>query len=74
VLARFDPDEQPAVDEMVAGRRMPPRLFLASGIAPVMNGFNNRKEDDLSERKLSASNSRIAPCCGTLAAEPGGGR
>jgi PTH1 family peptidyl-tRNA hydrolase len=44
VLARFDPDEQSIVAEAVARSADAAEVFVAEGIAAVMNGFN-RKED-----------------------------
>ena len=44
VLARFDPEERTIVAEAVGRAADAAELFLAEGIAPVMNRFN-RKED-----------------------------
>jgi PTH1 family peptidyl-tRNA hydrolase len=44
VLAKFAPDERPIVAETVARSADAAELFVAEGIAPVMNSFN-RKED-----------------------------
>jgi peptidyl-tRNA hydrolase, PTH1 family len=47
VLSRFDPDEQPAIDEAIGRAADAVETFLASGIGAVMNGFN--RKDDLSD-------------------------
>ena len=44
VLARFDPDERTIIAEAVSRCADAAELFVAEGIAPVMNRFN-RKED-----------------------------
>ena len=44
VLGRFAPDERPIIAEAVARSADAAELFVAEGIAPVMNRFN-RKED-----------------------------
>jgi PTH1 family peptidyl-tRNA hydrolase len=44
VLARFEPSERAAVDEMIDRASQAVELFVAEGIQPVMNRFN-RKED-----------------------------
>src|SRR5215213_5498236 len=44
VLGRFAPDERPVIAEAVARSADAAELFIAEGIAPVMNRFN-RKED-----------------------------
>ena len=44
VLAKFEPDERAAVDEMIQRASEAVELFVAEGIHPVMNRFN-RKED-----------------------------
>jgi PTH1 family peptidyl-tRNA hydrolase len=44
VLARFEPEERSIVAEAVARAADAAELFVAEGIAPVMNRFN-RKED-----------------------------
>jgi PTH1 family peptidyl-tRNA hydrolase len=44
VLAKFDPDERPIVDEAVARAADAVGVFVSEGIGPVMNRFN-RKED-----------------------------
>ena len=44
VLARFDPDEREIVADSVGRAADAAELFVAEGIAPVMNRFN-RKED-----------------------------
>jgi PTH1 family peptidyl-tRNA hydrolase len=44
VLGRFAPDERPVIVEAVSRSADAAELFIAEGIAPVMNRFN-RKED-----------------------------
>jgi len=44
VLAKFEPDERGAVDELIDRASEAVGLFVAEGIHPVMNRFN-RKED-----------------------------
>jgi hypothetical protein len=44
VLGRFAPDERPVIAEAVGRSADAAELFIAEGIAPVMNRFN-RKED-----------------------------
>ena len=44
VLATFDPDERENVAEMVGRAADAIELFIAEGIAPVMNRFNRREE------------------------------
>jgi PTH1 family peptidyl-tRNA hydrolase len=44
VLARFDPDERPLVDEAIVKAADAVELFLSHGIENVMNRYN-RKED-----------------------------
>jgi peptidyl-tRNA hydrolase, PTH1 family len=44
VLAKFEPDERAAVDEMIDRASEAVELFVAEGVHPVMNRFN-RKED-----------------------------
>ncbi len=44
VLARFEPDERPIVEDAVDRSADAAELFVAEGIGPVMNRFN-RKED-----------------------------
>ena len=44
VLAKFEPDERAAVDELIARASEAVELFVAEGVHPVMNRFN-RKED-----------------------------
>jgi PTH1 family peptidyl-tRNA hydrolase len=44
VLARFEADERAVVDETVTRAADAVEMFVASGIAPVMNAFN-RKDD-----------------------------
>jgi peptidyl-tRNA hydrolase len=44
VLSTFDPDERIGVAEAVGRAADAAELFVAEGIAPVMNRFN-RKED-----------------------------
>jgi PTH1 family peptidyl-tRNA hydrolase len=44
VLARFEPAERAAVDELIERAAQAVELFVAEGIQPVMNRFN-RKED-----------------------------
>jgi PTH1 family peptidyl-tRNA hydrolase len=40
VLSRFDPDERAEVDRMIARAADAAEMFVAGGIAPVMNQFN----------------------------------
>jgi PTH1 family peptidyl-tRNA hydrolase len=40
VLSRFDPEEQAEVERMVARAADAAEMFIASGIAAVMNGYN----------------------------------
>jgi peptidyl-tRNA hydrolase, PTH1 family len=44
VLARFDPDESPAVDEVVGRAADAAELFIEEGIASVMNRYNARSD------------------------------
>ena len=44
VLARFDPDERPAIDEAIARAVETAELFVAEGVVAAMNRYN-RKDD-----------------------------
>jgi PTH1 family peptidyl-tRNA hydrolase len=46
VLGRFAPEERPIVAEAVSRSADAAELFLAEGIAPVMNRFNRREEKE----------------------------
>jgi PTH1 family peptidyl-tRNA hydrolase len=51
VLARFDPEERAGVAEAVDRSADAVELFLAEGIAPVMNRFNRKEEKEEAERE-----------------------
>lgn len=44
VLGRFAPDERPVIVEAVSRTADAAELFIAEGIAPVMNRFNRKEE------------------------------
>ena len=46
VLATFDKDEQPIVTEAVARAADAAEVFVSEGLAPMMNRFNRREDDD----------------------------
>ena len=46
VLARFDPDERPIVADAVGRSADAAELFVAEGIAPVMNRYNRKEDTD----------------------------
>ena len=46
VLARFEPDERPIVADTVARSIEATELFLADGMAAVMNRFNRKEEKE----------------------------
>jgi PTH1 family peptidyl-tRNA hydrolase len=52
VLARFDPSERMAVAEAVGRAADAAELYVAEGVAPVMNRFN--RKDDREDRKEDA--------------------
>jgi PTH1 family peptidyl-tRNA hydrolase len=49
VLARFEPDERPIVADTVARSIEATELFLADGMAAVMNRFNRKEEKEEKE-------------------------
>jgi len=51
VLARFEPDERPIVAEAVSRSADAADLFVADGIAPVMNRFNRKSESEKDEKE-----------------------
>jgi PTH1 family peptidyl-tRNA hydrolase len=51
VLAKFDPDERASVAEAVDRGADAAELFVAEGIAPVMNRFNRREEKEEEEKE-----------------------
>jgi PTH1 family peptidyl-tRNA hydrolase len=46
VLARFEPDERPIIAEAVRRGADAAELFVDEGIAPVMNRFNRREDQE----------------------------
>src|SRR5688572_9224717 len=54
VLARFEPDERPIVADTVARSIEATELFLADGMAAVMNRFNRKEEKEEKEEKEDA--------------------
>lgn len=46
VLARFDPEEQPAIEAAIARAADAAALFVTDGIEPVMNRFNPAAENE----------------------------
>ena len=44
VLARFDPDERPVVEEAIGRAADAVETFIADGIVSAMNGFNRKAE------------------------------
>ena len=44
VLASFDRDERPAIDEAITRAADAAELFIVDGIGPVMNRFNRKEE------------------------------
>ncbi len=46
VLAKFDPEERASVAEAVGRSADAAELFVAEGIAPVMNRFNRKEDGD----------------------------
>ena len=61
VLATFAPDERPVIEEAIAAAADAVALFVAEGIAPVMNRFNaapateERSEDSTTAREGQSS-------------------
>jgi PTH1 family peptidyl-tRNA hydrolase len=51
VLGRFAPEERPIIAEAVARSADAAELFVAEGIAPVMNRFNRREDREAREEK-----------------------
>ena len=51
VLGRFAPEERPIIAEAVARSADAAELFIAEGIAPVMNRFNRRDDRETREDK-----------------------
>jgi PTH1 family peptidyl-tRNA hydrolase len=49
VLAKFEPDEQPVVEETIGRAADAVETFLASGIGAVMNRYNRKEEADKNE-------------------------
>jgi peptidyl-tRNA hydrolase, PTH1 family len=49
VLATFDRDEQPVIDDAIARASDAAALFVSEGIAPVMNRFNRKDDRDEKE-------------------------
>jgi PTH1 family peptidyl-tRNA hydrolase len=49
VLAKFEPDERPTVAEAVVRSTDAAELFSTDGIAPVMNRFNRKEENEQKE-------------------------
>ena len=50
VLARFDPDERPVIEDAVRRAADAAEMFVADGVLAVMNAFN-RKDDRATERE-----------------------
>ncbi len=50
VLARFDPDERPVIEDAVRRAADAAEMFISDGVLPVMNTFN-RKDDRATERE-----------------------
>lgn len=50
VLARFDPDERPVIEDAVRRAAEAAEMFIADGVLAVMNAFN-RKDDRATERE-----------------------
>jgi PTH1 family peptidyl-tRNA hydrolase len=48
VLATFDGDEQPVVTEAIGRAADAAEVFVTEGIAPMMNRFNRREDDERS--------------------------
>jgi PTH1 family peptidyl-tRNA hydrolase len=46
VLATFDKAEEPAVAEAIARAADAAEMFISEGLAPMMNRFNRREDDD----------------------------
>jgi PTH1 family peptidyl-tRNA hydrolase len=46
VLAKFEPEERPIIAEAVARAADAAELFVEEGIAPVMNRFNRREDQE----------------------------
>jgi PTH1 family peptidyl-tRNA hydrolase len=46
VLATFDKDEQPIVAEAIARAADAAEVFVSEGLAPMMNRFNRREDDE----------------------------
>jgi PTH1 family peptidyl-tRNA hydrolase len=46
VLATFDRDEQPIVTEAIARAADAAEVFVSEGLAPMMNRFNRREDED----------------------------
>jgi len=49
VLGRFAPEERPVIAEAVSRSADAAELFIAEGIAPVMNRFNRKEEKEAKE-------------------------
>ena len=46
VLATFDKDEAPVVTEAIGRAADAAEVFVSDGLAPMMNKFNRREDDD----------------------------
>jgi PTH1 family peptidyl-tRNA hydrolase len=57
VLARFEPDESAAVDEMIERAADAVQVFLGDGIGAVMNRFNAAPVEESSEHDTKDSQS-----------------
>ena len=61
VLATFEPEERPVIEEAIAAAADAVAMFVAEGIGPVMNRFNappateERSEDSTQREKDSQS-------------------
>jgi peptidyl-tRNA hydrolase, PTH1 family len=51
VLARFEPDERAAVDEMVGRAADAAELFVSDGIAAVMNRYNTKSDQSTGNKE-----------------------
>jgi PTH1 family peptidyl-tRNA hydrolase len=49
VLARFEPDERPVIDEAIVRAADAAELFVAEGIGAAMNRYNRKTEDGTTE-------------------------
>jgi PTH1 family peptidyl-tRNA hydrolase len=56
VLARFEPEERSVIEDAIGRAADAAELFIAEGIAPVMNRFNRKTDDGKTDGNESEDN------------------